>query len=65
MKEYTFRMTRTEVGEVTIEADSYSKAREEAYDYTKRIVLINNMPWYKLRTIDHELLTQLDWKGEE
>lgn len=54
MKEYTFRMTRTEVGDVTVTADSYEWALEQAYEYTKRIILVNNMPWYSLRTIEHE-----------
>lgn len=54
MKEYTFRMTRTEVGNVTVTADNYFDAMEQAYDYTKRIILVNNMPWYSLRTIEHD-----------
>ena len=65
MKEYTFTMTRTERGDVTVTADNYSEAKQKAYDYTRRIVLVNNLPWYQLRTIDHELKTQLDWKGEK
>lgn len=56
MKEYTFRMTRTDVGDVTVKAESYGEAREKAYEYTKRIIHVNNRPWYELRTIDHQLM---------
>ena len=58
MKNYTFRMTRKEMGDVTISAESYDEAKEKAYDYAKRIIHVNNKPWYDLRTIDHQLMKE-------
>lgn len=58
MTKYTFRMSRTEHGEVTVESDDYLDAIAQAYDYTKRIIHINNLPWYSLRTIEHELMSE-------
>ena len=58
MKKYTFRMSRAEYGYVTIESDDYFDALEQAYDYTKRIVHVNNLPWYELRTVNHKLITE-------
>jgi nicotinate-nucleotide pyrophosphorylase len=52
MTSYTFEMTRTETGEVTVEAESLHEATKKAIDYTSRIILVDNMPWYKLRKID-------------
>ena len=40
---------------MTVEANSYDEAVEKAYDYTDRIIHVNNMPWYDLRTMDHQL----------
>jgi len=56
MSTYEFVMTRTDKGTVIVEADNIDEAIEKAIDYTRKIVLVNNMAWYNLRTIDHNLV---------
>lgn len=58
MKEYTFEMKRTEVGQVTVAAKDYWQAIEKAYEYTSRIIHVNNRPWYGTRTIEHRKMEE-------
>lgn len=55
MKEYTFTMTRTDTGKVRVEADNYHEALDKAYDYTMRVVLVDNRSWEDSRIIKHKL----------
>ncbi len=55
MKEYTFTMTRTDTGKVTVTAANEREAIEKAHDYTGRIVMVNERSWQDSRIIRHKL----------
>jgi len=56
MATYEFVMTRTDIGNVTVTADSEQEAIEKARDYTAKIVLVDNRSWHTSRIINHNLV---------
>jgi len=56
MNSYEFVMKRTDIGTVIVQANSKEEATEKAREYTSRIILVGNSPWYDQRIIDHNLV---------
>ncbi len=56
MTTYEFVMTRTDIGSVTVEADTEEQAIAKARDYTSRIILVDNKSWHSQRIIKHNLV---------
>lgn len=56
MKKYKIEVTRVERGTIEVSATNYAEAHREAVEYGRRIVLVDNLPWYDLRTVDARLI---------
>jgi hypothetical protein len=60
MTEWRFTIKRTELGEVTVTADTEEEARIKARDYGDRIILVNNMSWASQRLVKENLIEVIE-----
>lgn len=56
MTEWRFSIKRTDLGEVTVTADTEEEARAKAREYADRIIHVDNRPWQSIRTIKENLM---------
>jgi hypothetical protein len=56
MATYRFVMTRTDIGGVTVEADTEEEAIAKATEYTRTIISVDNQSWHDHRIIKHNLV---------
>ena len=56
MREWRFIIKRTDMGEVTVVADTEVEARAKARDYAERIIHVDNKPWHDMRFITENLI---------
>ena len=57
MATYEFVMKRTDIGSVTVEAETEREAIEKAHEYTGKIILVDNRSWQGSRIIKHNLVS--------
>lgn len=60
MTEWRFTIKRTDLGEVTVAADTEAEARIKARDYAERIISVNNQPWHDMRFIKENLIEVIE-----
>jgi alkanesulfonate monooxygenase SsuD/methylene tetrahydromethanopterin reductase-like flavin-dependent oxidoreductase (luciferase family) len=60
MTEWRFIIKRTDLGEVTVTADTEEEARAKARDYADRIIQVNNQPWHDMRHIKENLIEVIE-----
>jgi hypothetical protein len=60
MTEWRFTIKRTDLGEVTVTADTEEEARNKAREYAERIVHVNNQPWHEYRYIKENLIEVIE-----
>ena len=60
MKQWRFTIKRTELGEVTVTADTEEQARIKARDYGSRIILVDNMSWASQQFVKENLIEVIE-----
>lgn len=60
MTEWRFTIKRTDLGEVTVAADTEAEARIKARDYAERIIQVDGKSWQTMRFVKENLIEVIE-----
>ena len=60
MTEWRFTIKRTDLGEVTVTADTEEEARNKARDYAERIIQVDGKSWQTMRFVKENLIEVIE-----